>query len=231
MFNCQALFADHQLVAKREHDDAYTQNSPDIYDEVVAMDEKQDDKNVQIFFRRGVSYVRWGRTVCPPKAEVVYVGRAAGSFFSHRGGGANYQCVTLKPENFDFGPGTIDASLIYGAEYETTGNVPKTLHTLQNNNVPCVVCYVATRSTKIMVPGTYKCPAEWTTEYYGFLMAERHNHHRSSFECVDKTPEKADGGQADENGALFYHVEPRCGSLPCPPYDQQKEMTCAVCTR
>ena len=33
-----------------------------------------------------------------------------------------------------------------------------------------------------------------------------------------------------ENGAFFFHVEPRCGLLPCPPYDPQKEMACALCT-
>ena len=43
-------------------------------------------------------------------------------------------------------------------------------------------------------------------------------------------PETVIGGQADRNGALFYHVEPRCGSS-CPLYEEQKEMTCAVCTR
>ena len=38
------------------------------------------------------------------------------------------------------------------------------------------------------------------------------------------------GGHANQDGALFYHVEPRCGNLPCPSYEEQKEMTCAVCT-
>ena len=63
------------------------------------------------------------------------------------------------------------------------------------------------------------------------LMAERYNHHRSTFECVDEAAETVAGGQADQNGAVFCHVEPRCGSLPCPPYEEQKEMTCAISTR
>ena len=56
----------------------------------------------------GVTYVRWGRTTCPDTegTEVVYTGRAAGSYYYHKGGGANYQCVTEEPENFDFAPGT-----------------------------------------------------------------------------------------------------------------------------
>ena len=74
----------------------------------------------------GVTYVRWGQTTCPDTegTELVYVGRAAGSYYSHKGGGANYQCVTEEPENFDFGPGTVDALLMYGAEDEMWGNVP-----------------------------------------------------------------------------------------------------------
>ena len=182
-------------------------------------------------YNRGVAYVRWGRTACPSGAQVVYKGIAAGSHYSHSGGGSNYQCVTLEPENFAYGPGTVSASFIYGSEYEMWGNIPKGNLRLHEHDVPCVVCYVATRTAKIMIPGTYKCPSQWTREYYGYLMAERYNHHRSTFECVDGTPEVAPGGHVNHNGALFYHVEPRCGSLPCPPYEQQKEMTCAVCTR
>ena len=181
----------------------------------------------------GVTYVRWGRTTCPNTAgtELVYKGRAAGSHYSHSGGGSNYQCVTENPENFNFGSGTVDASLIYGAEYEMWGNVPSSSIPLHNHNVPCAVCYVTTRVAILMIPGTYNCPQNWTTEYYGYLMAERYSHRRSTFECMDKSPESLSGGHTNQDGALFYHVEPRCGSLPCPPYDQQKEMTCAVCTR
>ena len=85
-----------------------------------------------------------------------------------------------------------------------------------------------------MIPGTYICPSSWTREYYGYLMAERsHPGHkgRTTFECVDAAPEFVPGGFTDQNGVIFYHVEPRCGSLPCPPYEEQKEVTCAVCTR
>ena len=62
-------------------------------------------------------------------------------------------------------------------------------------------------------------------------MAARNDHHRSTFECVDAAPETITGGGAAHAGAPFYHVEPRCGNLPCPPYDPQKEMTCVLCTR
>ena len=181
----------------------------------------------------GVTYVRWGRTTCPNTTgtELVYTGRAAGSLFYHKGGGSNYQCIVEDPENFDFGAGNIDDSYIYGAEYQMFDNIPQSYRPLNDQDVPCSVCYVASRETVLMIPGKYTCPQNWTREYYGYLMAERHSHHRSTFECVDVAPETITGGRANHEAALFYHVEPRCGSLPCPPYEEQKEMTCAVCTR
>ena len=184
----------------------------------------------------GVTYVRWGRTTCPntPGTELVYRGRAAGSNWASSGGGANYQCVTEQPESLAFGPGISQSSIIHGAEYATAGhvsNLPSSTTSLHRHDAPCAVCYVSTRVAILMIPGRYTCPQSWTREYYGYLMAERHSHHRTTFECVDVAPETLAGGHAFEDGPEFYHVEPRCGTLPCPPYDPQKEMTCAVCTR
>ena len=232
------LFAEKKIVAKRDNLAFLQENWPppveEMNEETEIMQQEpnmQQESTVQLN-GRGVAYVRWGKTTCPSGAELVYAGRAAGSYYSHSGGGGNYQCIVLNPKNFEgYGAGTVSASFIYGAEYEVWGNVPKASLHLHDHNVPCAVCYVVARTAKIVVPGTYSCPRKWTREYYGYLMAERFNHQRSTFECVDKDAEGAIGGHANHNGALFYFVEPRCGSLPCPPYDQQKEMTCAVCTR
>ena len=100
----------------------------------------------------GVTYVRWGRTTCPDTqgTELVYRGTVAGSLWSSSGGGSNYQCIT---ENPDFGPGTVEASQIYGTEYEVYGNVPTSALPLVQNNAPCSVCYIATRETILMIPG------------------------------------------------------------------------------
>ena len=70
-------------------------------------------------------------------------------------------------------------------------------------------------------------------QYYGYLMTERSHtaHMRTTFECVDFEAETTSGGQGDQSGGRFYHVEPRCGNLPCPPHEEEKEMTCVVCTR
>ena len=62
-------------------------------------------------------------------------------------------------------------------------------------------------------------------------MSECYDHHRNTIECIDKDPDSIPGSAVDTNGALFFHVEATCNGLPCPPYDPQKELTCAVCTK
>jgi hypothetical protein len=39
------------------------------------------------------------------------------------------------------------------------------------------------------------------------------------------------GSHSNQDGALLYLAESSCGSLPCPPYGNAKELTCAVCTK
>ena len=48
------------------------------------------------------------------------------------------------------------------------------LSSLNHHNVPCSVCYVATRSVAVMVPAKTQCPTDWTVEYVGYLMSENH---------------------------------------------------------
>ena len=81
-----------------------------------------------------------------------------------------------------------------------------------------------------MIPAKVTCPAGWTKEYEGLLMAQHHTHHASNFVCVDKELEILSGGSSDQNGGLLYVVEGVCGSLHCPPYQDGFELTCVVCT-
>ena len=177
----------------------------------------------------GVVYVRWGHNSCPDTgAELVYAGRAGGSLYSHKGGGANPQCLPLNPNYLKTVSGAQTLAFIYGAEYQVTdGLVPNSY----NTDVVCAVCYVPTRNTVYMLPARYICPTGWTTEYYGYLMSEYYNHHRSTFSCVDHSLTPVIGSIHDHNGFLFHPVEGVCGSLPCPPYNRNKELSCAVCTK
>ena len=178
----------------------------------------------------GETYVRWGRTTCPniTGTTLVYSGWAAGSYYDHSGSGANYLCLTKTPEYLSYSSTTNNYGLLYGAEYQAYGNQP--YRGVHDQDVPCAVCHVVQRSV-LMIPGQYTCPTGWTREYYGYLMSAAHGHHRSTYECMDVSPETISGGEANRNGALFYHVEARCGCLACPPYEETKELTCAVCSK
>ena len=176
----------------------------------------------------GVTYVRWGRTSCPSVTgtELIYHGLMAGSWHQNSGGGANYLCMPHNPQYSEYTPGVQGYSPIYGTEYQASG--PHYDH-----NAPCAVCYASTRATVLMLPARLECPFSWTLEYHGYLMSayKASSNGRTMYECVDKNPNTLPGSASDTNGALLYHIEASCNGLPCGPYDAQKELTCAVCTR
>ena len=159
-------------------------------------------------------------------------GRVGGERYSNKGGAAEYVCLPETPKYGKYRDGVQSASgFMYGAEYENYFDA-FTKSGRFNHEVPCAVCYVQTRSAKLMIPATYDCPAGWTREYHGFLMTEHHNHeHQTEFICVDQDAEAVSGTKPDLDGTLLYLVEGRCGSLPCLPYVEGRELTCTVCTK
>ena len=179
----------------------------------------------------GVVYTRWGRTTCPniTGTQLVYAGRAAGSWHNHKGGAANHVCLPNDPSYLQYRSGyQNDRDYLHGSEYETSDGPLSAVH---NQNIPCAVCYVSTRGTVLMIPGKTSCPSSWTQEYNGYLMTERYTHHRSMYECIDQNPESVPGGAGDQPGALFYHVEATCSGIACPPYTVGRELTCVLCTK
>ena len=122
---------------------------------------------------------------------------------------------------------------MYGAEYQTNTDSNSHVHGRNDHDVPCAVCHASNRNAVYMVPAKYTCLTRWTREYYRYLMAEwnNENHRCSQFTCVDTALKPVTGSSANKDCLLFYFVEGRCGSLPCPPYDNNKELTCAVCTK
>ena len=177
----------------------------------------------------GVVYVHWGHNSCPNNgAQLVYAGRAGGSMWNHKGGGGNPQCLPLDPKFYKTVSGSQSWGYMYGAQYEQTNGLVANSH---DTDVPCAVCYVPTRNALYMIPAKYDCPKDWTREYFGYLMSEYYGHHRSQFSCVDHSLTSVIGSSQDINSFLFYPVEGVCGSLPCPPYSRDKELSCAVCTK
>ena len=180
----------------------------------------------------GVVYTRWGRTTCPDTlgTELVYAGRAGGTKHYTQGGAANHLCLPENPDYLQYIPGVQDNSPVQGAEYETYSSGGP-LNSVFQHDAPCAVCFTSVRVAVLMIPAKTQCPPSWTLEYTGYLMTEHKTHRRSMFECIDKDPECVPGSVANTNPALLYHTEAACDTLPCPPYDPEKELTCVVCTK
>ncbi|SEH08904.1 hypothetical protein [Candidatus Venteria ishoeyi] len=183
------------------------------------------------------TYVRWGRKSCPGDAALVYKGYVAGGHHTQPGGSSKNLCLTDTPtfDNENVNDANHDRALIYGTEYQTGGGGIASLESLEQHDAPCAVCLKSQASVTLMVPGTLQCPENWNLEYQGYLMGEHHTHpHNNDVICVDKNPETikdASTSPVDSNGNLWYPVEAECGSLPCPPYVQNRELSCVVCSR
>ena len=182
-----------------------------------------------------MTYIRWGKSSCPnvTGTQLVYVGRAGGTAFNNQGGGTEKLCLPLDPDYIN-APGSTSPNLystIHGAEYQTS-NGPH--NDLMDHNVPCAVCFASTRAAMIMIPAKTQCPSSWTREYYGYLMTEREHtlHYKSSFDCVDVNPDVTNGGAGSTDGALFQYVVATCNDgLQCPPYQANRVVSYAVCTK
>ena len=178
-------------------------------------------------------YVRWGKSSCPQieGTEMMYSGTAGGTYYAHEGGGANMLCMPADPEyTLDNRPGVLGQSHIYKMRY----GLP--IRGGQYHNVPCAVCHVSTRPAIFMIPAKTTCPSSWTREYHGYIMSSYKGlgMGRLMFECVDEDQESLIGStSAPKQGGILNHVEAFCGAdgLTCPPYDENKEINCVVCTK
>ena len=134
----------------------------------------------------------------------------------------------------EFDAANNDRALLYSSEYQTSA-APTRLRDVHDKTPTCAVCRAPEgRTTKLMVPARNQCPsADWRLEYSGYLMAGRYTHKRSEFVCMDRAIKAEPGTYGNQDGALFYMVEARCvvgAGLPCGPYVNGYELTCAVCT-
>ena len=184
-----------------------------------------------------MTYTRWGRSSCPndTDAQLVYSGRIGGTKWNNQGGSAEKICL---PDDPDYIPGSLDLSstsvtnTVQGAEFQVNYNIPgNPLQHLDDHNPPCAVCDAPTKARAIVIPAKTVCPLTWTREYYGYLMSERYNHHRSSYTCIDVDPEVIPGEESSTNPSLLYITVTDCDGLPCPPYENQRMLSCVVCTK
>ena len=185
--------------------------------------------------RGGMTYTRWGKSSCPHGTSLVYAGRTAGAGYSSKGSGSNYICLSNSPQFLRYTPGRQGGrGHLYGTQYQTGTHSADTgpLSGVSQHNAPCAVCYSATKEVSIMIPGQTSCPSSWTREYYGYLMSEHHNHHVSTYECIDWNPDTVPGEGGNQDDAYLYHVEIEChNGVACPPYISGREITCVVCSK
>ena len=179
-------------------------------------------------------YIRWGRTICPNGADRVYNGRAAGSSFNTKGGTSDFLCLPETPQYRNYYSSVSYIPELYGVEYDLDNGRTSLLRQVYEANMPCVLCSVSTRSKMIMIPARYQCPSDWNIEYSGYLMSEvEHTNHpgRKATICVDAAAKPVPGSGASTDPAPVFFMRAVCNGLPCPPYEANKLLTCAVCTQ
>ncbi|KAH3861354.1 hypothetical protein DPMN_024281 [Dreissena polymorpha] len=179
----------------------------------------------------GSLYTRWGRSTCPTGSVYLFDGFVAGVYYDYPGGGVNYLCLPKDPIWADGNRTARFPGSIHGNEYQTSNSYANIWNHLSDHEAPCAVCQA--NGPTMMIPARKVCYDGWRLEYHGYLMTIYCSHEGSKeYLCVDAEATAAQGSSPrNENGALFYFVKPACGSLKCPPYDENKILVCVVCIR
>ena len=87
-----------------------------------------------------------------------------GEHYSHQGSGVNYLCLPNKLKYDRYSDSDQTAGYVYGTEYQVNDFDP--FKKLRNHEAPCVVCYVMSRGSMLMMPARNDCPSGWTEEYH-----------------------------------------------------------------
>ncbi|XP_053398751.1 short-chain collagen C4-like [Mercenaria mercenaria] len=180
----------------------------------------------------GSVYVRWGRNSCPQDATLVYKGYTGGKYYNEAGSGSDTLCLPSDPtwSNYTDGNASCCRGHVYGSEIHVEEPSKIFPYKVRTQDMPCAVCKTL-KSTTLMVPARSNCYPDWKLEYTGYIMANHyvhagpHNHI-----CVDSQPEFVPNGGEYKLHHLLYLMEAQCGSLPCPPYVQGRELACVVCS-
>ena len=181
----------------------------------------------------GVTYIRWGRTVCPQGTSLVYSGVAAGTKYNTKGGTSDTLCLAGNPQYKAGDASSSNAAKLSGVRNEVGGSPAPPLNNRYHTYLPCALCYTTTKSTSFMLPGRYTCPSGWSSEYTGYIMTEHTGSNRGGRRdtiCVDQDAEAA-STKGSAYPAMLYLMQVSCTGLDCPPFDSQKPLTCVVCSK
>ena len=179
----------------------------------------------------GVTYIRWGRTVCPQGTSLVYTGVAAGTKYDTEGGTSDTLCLAGNPQYKSGDRSSSNAAQLSRAKYGAYGG-PLNQH--YSYDIPCALCYTTTKSTSFMLPGRYTCPSGWSTEYSGYIMTEWTGSNRGGRKdtvCMDQNAEDIKGTKGGAWPSVLYLLQASCDGFSCPPFDGNKPFTCVVCSK
>ena len=171
--------------------------------------------------------------MCPQGATLVYAGRAAGTKYNVKGGTSDTLCMPETPQYLSTDTTANYVASLRGVEFETHGTSSTPFNNVLQANMPCAVCHTDTKLSVLTVPAQYTCPNGWSIEYNGYLMAEeeKNDRQRKNTLCVDQDAEAVPGSQASTDPSLAYLMRATCDGLPCPPYNTNMALPCAVCSK
>ena len=156
-----------------------------------------------------------------------FKGFAGGSWPNHYGAAAEFVCLPRDPDLTT--KYTSSYAFMYGAEYDLGDFAPRAGN---GDDLPCSVCRSTVGSSVLMIPGKSSCYDGWTLQYHGDLVAGNHAAKAASqYICLDEHSETLTAGRRNDNGKWFYPVKAVCGALACPPYHDNRYLTCVVCSK
>ena len=180
---------------------------------------------------KGSHYINWGRRDCPSGDTRVTVGRAVGTWYQHSGSSSAPVCLESGGKFLTTNSAAGNGAFVYRAEIQTSESGDEELKKYHDQDSGCAICRrPPARSDAFVHPGSKSCPDGFKLDYWGFLVAERNNHNKGSFTCLNH--EIASFGQTgNQNGYLMYPSEAqpdRGGELR--NYKDYWELTCSVCS-
>ncbi|XP_065193213.1 uncharacterized protein LOC135824407 [Sycon ciliatum] len=221
------------------HDEQYGEEPLAAMSDEMADENSDEDRKVEQngqfldyqYFQNGPLYTHWGSNTCSPGSNLVYSGFVGGTWYTVKGGAAQYLCMPMEPEYSEYIPKTQSNSILQTAELQTPSKSIPAFHSLHQNTPVCALCQASGRSAQFMFPGRLTCPGGWNKEYDGYLMTAKYDHRRTEYICMDKQPEVMEDTSKNVNGALLYFVETNSKTDVPDTYVGEKELTCSVCSR
>ena len=171
--------------------------------------------------------------MCPEGATLVYAGRAAGTKHNVKGGTSDTLCMPETPQYLSTDTTANYAALLHGVEFETQGTSSTPLNNVLQANLPCALYHTDIKLSVLTVPAQYTCPNGWSMEYNGYLMTEieSNDRQRKNTLCGNRDAGAVPGSQASTNPSLVYLMRATCDGLPCPPYNTNMALPCAMCSK